>query len=66
MKSTIVTSGSNNYTNLRFKTKMEAKITRLLLRNTLKKDKVDPYYEASRTVRVYIKNILIYIRQKNI
>jgi len=54
MKTTQVTSGSNNYTNLRFRTEAQANFTRGILRAQLSGAKVDPYYEAKRTVRVYI------------
>jgi len=53
MKSNIVTSGSNKYTNLRFNSSLEAKAVRFALRMTNLGKRVDPYYEAKRTVRVY-------------
>ena len=48
-----VTTGNNNYVNLKFKTKEEADAVRAALRLTSAAKRVDPYHEAVKTVRVY-------------
>ena len=47
------TKGNNNYTNLKFNTKEEADAVRAALKLTSLADRVDPYYTATKTVRVY-------------
>lgn len=55
MKTITNTKNRNNYVNIKVETKEQAAAIRAVLRS-YGNAKVDPYYEAEKTVRVYNSN----------